>query len=311
MRLTRISLMLAVTAAALMVPATAAHATYPGPNGLIVFASDTGGGFQLYTVRPSGLAEHQITQVTGNAIKPDWSPDGSRIVFEFDDPSGTCSIQLVNPDGSGIVDLTGQRSDCENDPSFAPSGRRVVFVRSTSNHEAIWSMDLTGGNRHRITPAPPGLHARDPNVSPDGTMLSFVAEGAAGRHALFTVRMNGSDVTQILPPSFDMSTKQDWAPDGSKIVFTDYANTTDVPGNIATIRPRGSGLHYLTHFKSSSMRAGTGSYSPDGRWIVFRLQVGDRYGLYRMRSDGGARQRILPLSSFYPSGSDWGPAPTG
>ena len=285
-----------------------ARATYPGLNGRIVFAADTDRGSQLFTVGANGKDLRQITHVKGDAMKPDWSPDGRRIVFEFDRPDGTCSIDLVNRDGSGLVSLSGHRNDCENDPSFAPDGRSVVFVHSTFTFESIWRMNLTGGDRDLIVPAPAGLHAEDPNVSPDGTELSFIVE-KVGRHALFVVNMDGSDQRKVVGFRFDISTKADWAPDGTRIIFSEYANEPQKPGNIATIRPDGTGLRYVTHYSSSNVHATVGPYLPDGRQIVVRIQNQDQLGLYRMCACGRGPVPILAPVTLLPRGNDWGAAP--
>ena len=48
------------------------------------------------------------------------------------------------------------------------------------------------------------------------------------------------------------------------------------------------------------MRAYAGSYSPDGRWIVFRLEDHGQNALMRIRTDGTHLRTILPLSAFRP-----------
>jgi hypothetical protein len=53
-----------------------ASATFPGRNGLIVFGAHTGDNSQLYIVRPNGYELRQVTFVTGDAVHPDWPPDG-------------------------------------------------------------------------------------------------------------------------------------------------------------------------------------------------------------------------------------------
>ena len=53
---------LGVMVAAFIV-ASPAYATYPGRNGRIAFQADTGGGNQIYTVRPNGHGLFQVTHV--------------------------------------------------------------------------------------------------------------------------------------------------------------------------------------------------------------------------------------------------------
>ena len=63
--------------------------------------------------------------------------------------------------------------------------------------------------------------------------------------AIFTTALDGGDLFQVTSPS-GVAFKHDWSPDGERIVFTDNANDTSRPSNIATIRPDGTGLRYLT-----------------------------------------------------------------
>lgn len=80
--------------------------------------------------------------------------------------------------------------------------------------------------------------------------------------------------------------------------------------NCATIKPDGSDLRYLTHYHEPGVNAFCGSYSPDGRYIVFRLENHGSYALYRMRTDGSHRHQILGFSSLRPRNIDWGPRPS-
>ena len=290
-----------------------ARATDPGKNGLIAFAADTGSGYQLYTVRPNGNDLRQLTHLAGDAVQPHWTPDGRRIVFELDHPQGEplCSVEMINTDGSGLVDLTGARNGCEAAPSVTPDGQRVVFERydDITNVDAIWTMGLTGGDRNQITTGTDN-GVTSPEVSPDGNTISFVDfNGQPIGSALFTISLHTDNLLQITPFSTDVAVKQDWAPDGKHLVFTNNGDVA-IPGesaNIATIRPDGTDLRYLTHYQGGQVNAFVGSYSPDGHWIVFRLASDGSYGLYRMRPDGSALPAILGLSSFKPRFIAWGP----
>jgi Tol biopolymer transport system component len=308
--------LLALGATCIAVPASLlaaapAEATFPATNGPIVFGADVGSGYQLYTVRPDGDGLRRITRVTGDAFNPDWSPDGRRIAFELDRPNGAgCAVMVVNADGSHPEDLTGTRNGCEAQPSFTPDGRHLVFERydDRTNVDAIWRMDVHGGDRALITRGL-GQGVTDPNVSPDGSTVSLVAfNGQDQGQALATVRAGGSGFKLLTPFATDVAIKQDWAPDGQRIALTDNADIFTASANIATVRPDAGGLRYLTHYTDPEVRAYVGSYSPDGNWIVFRLEDHGRFGLYRMHRDGSPVS-ILPLSSFRPRYIDWGPAP--
>jgi Tol biopolymer transport system component len=291
--------------------APSALATFPGRNGQIAFHSQTDAGVQIFTVRPNGHGLRQITHANGDATRPDWSPDGRRIVFELD-TADSGSVAIMNADGSDMVVLPPAPGGFDGDPSFTPDGTRIIFERFApdTNEDAIWSMNLDGGDRHLIGSGPAG--ATDPNVSPDGRALSFVSfNGLDFGQALATSRIDGTQQLQLTPFTFNVGIKQDWAPDGRHLTFIHHADLPD-PGdsaNIATIRPDGTDLRFLTHYQGGEVNAFAGSYSPDGRWIAFRLEDHGRFGLYKMHPDGSQVQPILELSSFAPRFIDWGARP--
>jgi Tol biopolymer transport system component len=297
--------------ALLIFTASPAYATFPGRNGLIAFQAQTDAGIQIFTVRSNGHDLQQITHVDGDAVTPDWSPDGRQIVFEIDRPNPTfCSIAIMNADGSNIVELTPENANiCEGDSSFTPDGLRIVFDRFDPDtfDEAFWSMDRRGGDRQRIGPC-----CIDPNVSPNGKKLSFLTgNGQDGGIALFTSAIDGSNLFQVTPFSFDVAIKQDWAPDGKNLLLSVYGDVP-IPGvstNIATIRPDGTRLQFVTHYEGGDVNAFAGSYSPDGRWIVFRLEDHGSFGLFKIHPDGTDLTNILPPSSFRPRFIDWGARP--
>jgi Tol biopolymer transport system component len=304
-RTTIVAALATIATLALVAPALA---TAPGRNGRIVFSVDTAAGLQLFTVGADGHDLRQITQVPGDAVHPDWSPDGRRIVFELDHPED-CAIAFVDGDGGHPVQLPVEPMTCDGQPSFTPDGKRIVFGRFDGVEEAIWSMDLAGGHRRRVVSGPAG--ATDPNVSPDGERVSFVGfDGAEFGQALEVADLDdGGELAQLAPFTADVAIKHDWAPNGRRIAYTDNADFPH-PGdsaNIWTVRPDGTRARRLTDFAGGEVNAFTGSYSPDGRWIVLRLEDHGRFGLYRMRPDGERLRAILPLSDLRPRFIDWGP----
>jgi Tol biopolymer transport system component len=125
---------------------------------------------------------------------------------------------------------------------------------------------------------------------------------------LFTADPTGRHISQIRPFTSDQTIKADWAPNGRRIAVTENANhfQANDSANIVTVRPDGSSLRHLTNFHDPLINAYFGSYSPDGRWLVFRLEDHGKFGLYRMHPDGSQQEAILPLSPFRPGLIDWG-----
>jgi len=294
----------------LLLAVETAYATFPGRNGLIAFQARTDAGVQIFTVRPNGRGLQQITHVDGDAVAPDWSPDGRQIVFEHDAPGGCgANVAIMNADGTGLIEFPDP-TVCDFDPSFTPDGFRIVFDRfdPATNDEAIWSMDRNGNDRQRIGPC-----CFDPNVSADGERLSFLGpNGQPGGTALFTSDIDGSNVFQVTPYSFDVAVKQDWAPDRQHLVFTKDGDVLKpgISANIATIHPDGTHLRFVTHYEGGDVNAFVGSYSPDGQWIVFRIEDHGLFGLFKIRPDGTQFTTILSLSSFRPRFIDWGARPS-
>jgi Tol biopolymer transport system component len=301
-------LWLPLAAVLAIISAPTAQATTPGVNGRIVYSAETSAGLQLFTVRPDGSDVRQLTSLEGDAAHPDWSPDGRRLVFEFGSETHA-GVMLINRDGTGLRDLTP--TGFQGNPSFTPDGKKIVF----DSDEGIAIMRADGSGRRQLTTTPfPGTgYDTDANVSPDGKYITFVRVRVPDKeHALFSMRIDGSGVRQLTSYSLDVGIKHDWAPDGSRIAI--IANADHQPpgtsANVATIRPNGTGLRLLTHYTGGEVNALTGSYSPDGRWIVYRLENHGKYSIAKLPATGhGCSQTILSLP-VAPRFIDWGPRPS-
>ena len=296
-------------AAVLTTGGSIAHATTPGNNGLIVFAADDGSGFELYTIRADGSHLRQITDSDAGSVHPDWSPDGRRIVFQLEDESHA-GIAIIDRRGTNLQQLT--RQGFRGQPAFTPDGHHIVFD-CDCKPQGIFIMRDDGSDRRRLT-----THAfefepdTDPNVSPDGETVTFVRIKQSGLlQALFAVDIDGTHVRKLVPYRYEVAIKHDWAPDGDQIAITTNA---DYPRgrspNVATVRPDGSDVRLLTHFDRPDAGAFTGSFSPNGRWIVFRVEHLDTetFRLVKMRPDG-THKTVIATLPFAPRHIDWGSRP--
>jgi Tol biopolymer transport system component len=304
------------------VAATASRATTSGPNGLIAYAQEVRGRYQLFTIRPDETQNTQVTHLKGGAFGPDWSPDGKLIAFTYETPPANGSVGLISARGKGFREVTPTAPEPQpkhvwnGNPAFSPDGKSIVFVRNQGPADSgIWMMRRDGSGLRRVTRNPfvRNWDGGDvaPSVSPDGRRIAFVRiEKAEKLQALFVVRTNGTGLRQVTPYSLEVAIKVDWSPDGKLLVLTTNADWVrpHESANLVVIRPDGSGLTELTRFTGRKRNAFAGSFSPDGKRIVFRLEQGNRYALAVVDRDGRTVRLLTRLSTAKPRAIDWGTA---
>ena len=306
-------LVLASATALLLISVVAgpASATYPDRNGRILFQADTGTGYQLYTIRANGHDLRQVTHVANSdVVLGDWSPDGRQIVYEHG-AEDFARVEIMNADGTNVRVLAGTGTETgvtyAGDPSFTPDGEHIVFnkfVEATDDF-GIWIMNLDGSGQHEIGDLPYG----DPNVSPDGDTLLMLGskDDDERQQALFTADISGTNVRQITSFALDAAGKSDWAPDGKRVTTSDNANIPEASANVVTIPADGGDPFHVTDYTDPDLRAYVGGYSPNGKWIVFRLEDHGQFALCLIKPNGTGLRTIMPLSDFRPRGIDWGP----
>jgi TolB protein len=289
----------AVVAAALT--ATAAWATAPGPNGLIVYQATVGKHVQLFTVRPDGGGVRQLTHFAdGDAVHASWSPDGAAIAFERDFGK-SAGIYTMSPDGTNVRPLTSK--GLQGLPAYSPDGETIVFDRALAHEDALWLMNADGSGLRQLTRNRSADNS--PVFSPDGSKVAFVREATAFQSAAFVVNLDGSGLKQLTSWHFNISSKLDWSPDGSRIVISSPQTDRPGPSNVYTIRPDGTGLMELTHETKPGVRDLADGFSPDGKKIIFARTVdGGPFQVYVMNANGtGIKQLTRGVDAHWAS---WG-----
>jgi len=164
----------------------------------------------------------KLTDNNAEDIHPDWSPDGSKIVF-VSNRDGSIDIWVMNADGSNPVKLTGNLpyDDCMDEeywPTWSNDGSKIAFfvknVTYCSDYQAyyweVWVMDADGSNKHKLFTVnwgtTPDLTSPLSDIawSPDDTKLlfhGFPAEG--GNEELFVYDIANGTFTKIDPQGED------------------------------------------------------------------------------------------------------------
>jgi TolB protein len=215
-----------LAAAGLTITASPAVAAGPPATGRIAFWDFVTN--QIYAVNPDGTGLAQLTHEPQgiSAQGPDWSPDGSRILFARVNLSNFVGrIWIMNADGTGQRRLASDapgRSDMQ--PKFSPDGGHIVFTRCLPNFErcAIWIMRSDGTQRHLVIPflrTPTETNNFDPKVSPDGRRITFTRFGFHGIAAqVWVARIDGTHAHPLTAPRLEAG-QASWSPDGRHIAF--------------------------------------------------------------------------------------------
>jgi TolB protein len=324
----RSSLLSAVVAVVAATLAGSSWATSPGRNGRIAYdVKDRSGRWQLWVANSDLSGAKKLTHGRRDGGWPAWSPNGTQIAFDSNrsDPTPNNSrhvndVFVMKADGSHVRKLTDSKGE-SGDPAWSPTGSLLALDADRGNRKglrAIYVIHAKGGKLRRVTKPKHPLSDYSPRFSPDGTQLVFLrARGTAesAPAALFTVRLDGSDLHQLTPYSLRVD-QSDWSPDGKRIVFEAYPHGrgNGAYGDIFVIKATGGHPINLTQNPVGQAGSLDPVWSPDGKKLLFldirRVNGVGRYGLATISPDGSNRQFISSknLEEHQP---DWESIPKG
>ena len=289
----------------MMVQPNPAEAAFPGENGKIAFVRS----WQIFTMKPDGSRQIQLTNSRYINSDPSWSPNGKLIAFERWSGSGrTSEIYTMRADGSDKKRLT-KNSVGDYEPTWSPDGTKIAFTRCTETSCDLYTMDRNGSNKSLIHSGLDWLDSDDPSWSPDGTKIAFTNSSG-----LFVVNADGSGEPSMLVSPDEVDNPEyglygaDWSPDGQWIVF----GTDDGLYSWARLyKVKFDGME-LTQLPGLSIVDLSPAWSPDGRKIVFSsdYKTGDYpYSLYKMNADGTGIREFASEQKGEGDQPSWQPLP--
>lgn len=297
---------------------TPVFATFPGENGKIIFVSDRSGSWQLYTIDPDGRDMTQITDLAKTDFDswfPSFSPDAKQIAFCYA-VGDAAEIFVINADGTGLKQLTTDESfDCF--PRWSPDGKYIAFARNylPTNQTLITVMraDGTGPKTTLTNDDFRFWGAFGPIYTPNGKEILFESQRGGLVSAAWIMASDGAHPERFTPAPLEAAAF-DISPNGKDVLLMDHLNTI-LPTRLYVMELGKKDIRPLTHLKDVHDQAG--SYSPDGKKIVFfsdRLNSPFSYDLFTMNADGSDIKRIASAVGTCPDGNcvgaSWGPKPS-
>ncbi|MCH7699956.1 MAG: PD40 domain-containing protein [Chloroflexi bacterium] len=220
-----------------------------------------------------------------------------KIAFMGEGPSAVSDIFAVDPDGTGLTNLTDSDTTSDGSPVWSPDGTKIAFSSWAGGTGEIFVMHADGSGRTQLT-SNAEVSYQAPDWSPDGSRIVLQSwDGATSE--IYVVHADGSGETR-LTTNEALDAHPAWSPDGTKIAFT-----SDRDGNfdIYVMHADGSGQTNLTNALTYEDAP---DWSPDGSKIAFRSDRDGFGNVYVMNHDGGEQTRLTddPMFDGQPS---WSP----
>jgi Tol biopolymer transport system component len=165
-----------------------------GTNPVTIVAPVSG----IYNFEPRWSSQNQIAFVQGSA--------------------GSTQIMVINPDGSGLKQLTS--IGAHGEPGWSPDGNVIVFgsAQPPSGNLNVYTMHKDGTSVTQITNFTEPMEAGDPSFSPDGKQVSFEVDDGGNYQSnptapatVYIVNADGSNLHSTGVGCADIGCHPNWS----------------------------------------------------------------------------------------------------
>jgi serine/threonine protein kinase len=265
-----------------------------GVIGRIAFVSERTGIPQIWLVDASSLELIQLTDIEDGACQPDWSPDGSQIVF-----TSPCTGKSSRYPGSRLLVMDVENGtliplpsslEGDYDPAWSPDGEWIAYTTLVNNRSQLAKINLNDLEIVRLSDD--AFQDSSPAWSPDGARLAFVR--VLGYAQICLMDADGKNAIQFTFSGSTHNSNPTWFPDGNLILFS-QALGSDSPlkqlygmrledigqSKEYAIKPRRY-LDYVPLMDNVNV-------SPDGSWLAFDYWYFDKLtDIYMMTFPGAS-----------------------
>ena len=202
----------------------------PDGTQLVYLRQDADDILRLMVMDADGSDAHQIEGTNSNMADfnpPDWSPDGSRILFTTF--HGGPPLMATIPVSGGRPELIETGSGWpEVGGAWSPDGSSIAYTRGVREEGGllvfeVWVMNADGSGSHRLA-ALPAASAEAPAWSPDGSRVAFIGT-ASGIYrnggVLYVIDIASGDITEVLQGTATARRHENrpiWMPDGGFVL---------------------------------------------------------------------------------------------
>lgn len=260
--------------------------------------------YDLLLVDSDGFGMRRLSGSSGLIYSPDWSPDGSRLLYT-QNVGGWRLLERDMASGTTRTINVGAASSI-NTPTYAPDGRRIALSLWRDTDMELYQYDVAENCcLRRLTTS--RLEDQSASYSPDGRRLVFMSSRLGNPH-IYVMSADGGGAQLVSPfvrGQRGYYTSPDWSPTSSRIAFHGHWNSRGTYQIMLADADRpGAQIRQLTSEGANE----DPSWAPDGRHLVY-THAGVRTGaagLYVIDTETGTRRPLVTGSAGFRL-ADWSP----
>jgi len=286
------------------------HDRHPrwSPDGKrIVFESNRGGSFQLYTIQVDGGEARQLTTLSTEATQPIWSPDGKRIAFvsavfpefsdkPFNESDGLNRKRKEEREKSKVKGRVFTQLLYRHWDSWVDGKRQHLFVVPADGGEP---RNVTPGDRDAVPTSRTFSAGDDFDFSPDGKELAYTAPPLPAReeawktdHNIVVVNLDTGERKEITAGNPAADGFPRYSPDGKYIAYRaqQRAGFEADRWQLMLHERATSRTRSLTEQLDSSVESL--AWSSDSRTVYFDAEEKGTVPIWSVSVSGGAPRKV-------------------
>ncbi len=213
----------------------------------------------------------QLTESDGYDFQPDWSPDGTRVVFVRESREAI-ELQLLDPVTGAVTALTGDGA-VNVEPRWSPDGSQLAWVSTRDN------------GRFQVH-------------------VGALESGKLQAQRLRTERRSRSP--RYYYSEYDHELSPTWSPDGNELIFITNPETSYGTGGLWRAALAGGGAMKPVRIEETSWRARP-DWNPDGRRVIYASYLGRQWHQLWLTTATGGEPLPLTYGEFDATGARWSP----
>ncbi len=220
-------------------------------------------------------------------------------------PNGNWDVLLMNPDGTGQVNLTNHPAT-DHSPVWSPTGEHILFCSSRDRFQGstdLYLMNPDGSNIRQVFDK--SKDRRAPSWSPDGKQIAYNSL-EQGQWMIYIATIDGKKEERVAFGGGPI-----WSPDGTEIAFT-VGWPERMRISIINIQTRRQKFLFPPEAQPSWMERM--AWSPSGDSLAFswlhRVPLEDfleTETIYTINRDGTNLKQIVPEGGLRAVGPVWSP----